>query len=259
MRPYGSDFYHYYNSVFAKATCLIFGLPELHTHYRTRALRNAFMDEGEKSGEKKTILEIGCGTGANLFEARKFFPIKEAVGYDADPSVLSAAQKVLDGTKLTNYKFILQCELPEEINFTPDIVLLIDVLEHIPSAPRATLISRLADLIPSGGKVFVSVPTTNYPSTFGDHMHRKVGHVMDGYTLETLESDMGGEFIRRSWKLSTGGLQAKLCKFYYREKLDRRGAANKIIKYILFALGKLLPTQSGVDTACSLFAVYERR
>lgn len=54
----------------------------------------------------KRILEIGCGTGANLLALSKQFPDSEIIGLDASPSMLEVAKKVViekcDNVKLVH-------------------------------------------------------------------------------------------------------------------------------------------------------------
>jgi len=92
-------------------------------------------------------------------------------------------------------------ELGAESTF--DQVLAIDVLEHIDDDVLA--IRQIANALTSGGRLVISVPTPNYPNTFGRDFADNLGHVRDGYWLE----DIGP-------KLDAAGLRVEQHHYYTR-------------------------------------------
>lgn len=73
-----------------------------------------------------SIVEIGCGSGAILFELRKFFPEASLTGFDIAPEASRFWIKASSlGIRLELADYLL---LNEPI---PDLILIFDVLEHL--------------------------------------------------------------------------------------------------------------------------------
>lgn len=73
-----------------------------------------------------SIVEIGCGSGAILAELRRFFPQASLAGFDIAPE---AARFWGEATSLgIRFELADYLELEESI---PDLVLVLDVLEHL--------------------------------------------------------------------------------------------------------------------------------
>lgn len=102
--------------------------------------------------ERGLVMEIGCGTGELL--AKLAQSGWTTAGLEPDPCLFQLAQTKL-GTKTPLYSLPLE-QLPAEFDHRCEVVLLIDVLEHLDN-PSAT-ISRLADLLKPGGQLIIQTP-----------------------------------------------------------------------------------------------------
>lgn len=163
------------------------GVMEYHTHIRIKP----FLNYIKKQEGKIKILEIGCGTGTNLFEAARM--VKEcdkfsAVGVDMNRDAIRTAQNLKKKLHNSSIEFInkdaleyLESEEIKEFNY----ILLYDFLEHIKNPDD--FLEKLEGLLKDRHTYIISVPTPNYPKVFGYTFHKEVGHVCDGYTKEMLD------------------------------------------------------------------------
>jgi SAM-dependent methyltransferase len=124
-------------------------------------------------GRRLRILEVGCGTGSNL-ELLKRYGEVDAIEPDDPARALASARSGIavkggllpDGVKLDDGAY--------------DLIVLLDVLEHIPD-DKGTLAALRSKLAP-GGKLMVTVPAAPWMWSAHDlahHHHRR-------YTAKTL-------------------------------------------------------------------------
>ncbi|HKP98393.1 MAG TPA: methyltransferase domain-containing protein [Fibrobacteria bacterium] len=114
----------------------------------------------------KSVLDVGCGHGGVLAGLRETYPLREALGIDLDAEMIrSGAGKCPPGVALEVRDFF---SLPAR-GF--DLILMRDVLEHIPDAERA--LGKAASLLNPGGLLFVSFAP--FYSPFGGHQHNGSG------------------------------------------------------------------------------------
>lgn len=77
----------------------------------------------------KAVLDVGCGYGGVLAALAEAFPLRRALGVDLDAEMIAAGRdKAPAGTALQARDFFSL----DETGF--DLILLRDVLEHIPDA-----------------------------------------------------------------------------------------------------------------------------
>lgn len=161
-----------------------FGTLDLHSHTRWRAVRKILPFEAN------CALDVGCGSGIITFEvAHVITSLRRVIGVDIDQDSINIANKVarMLGFSSCAFDFIkhdISVGLPFDSK-TFDLVLLIDVVEHIHE--DVFLISEVSRVLKPGGYIVISVPTPNYPRFFGYEFHHEIGHVRDGYWLEDLE------------------------------------------------------------------------
>jgi 2-polyprenyl-3-methyl-5-hydroxy-6-metoxy-1,4-benzoquinol methylase len=242
-----------------KITYLIykfFGIPDLHSHLRLKPVFKHLKNELKK--KQINILEIGCGGGIipfQLLEEKKKFTY---LGIDIDSVSINCAKIFLENYKNHSISFINESENfninKNQLNLI-DVLLLIDVLEHLKD-PNSFLNTLLPEL-KNDCLVFVSVPTPLYPKIFGEAFHIGVGHLMDGYTIDSLDEVFNkNNFFRSLLKYNTGILSNLGCATFYRITASTRLIIH--IKSILFSFFKYLDIINNKKVSCSIFAIYKR-
>jgi SAM-dependent methyltransferase len=146
----------------------------------------------------KTVLDVGCGYGGVLTGLKEMFPLKEAVGIDLDPvMVREGAKRCPAGVRLEAGDFF----------GTPargyDLILMRDVLEHIPRAEAA--LEKAAGMLNIGGLLFVSFAP--FYSPFGGHQHNGSGFFSNVPWLQMLPERLFRSALRlngNSYKAGKG-------------------------------------------------------
>lgn len=119
-----------------------------------------------KGKNPKKILDIGCGTGETLTYLHTLFPTSRLYGIDTSEDAVSYSHK-------RGHKNVTKADarrLPYPAN-TFDLVLFLDVLEHIKDDAQALLeVKRV--LVP-GGKIIITSPAL--PFLWSDH-DKNQGH-----------------------------------------------------------------------------------
>lgn len=125
-------------------------------------------------GRRLRILEVGCGTGSNLALLQRYGEV-DAIEPDDPARALATSRSGLaikggllpDGVLLDDGAY--------------DLIVLLDVLEHIPD-DRGTLAALRGKLAP-GGRLLVTVPAAPWMWSAHDLAH----HHQRRYTAKTLE------------------------------------------------------------------------
>lgn len=251
--PIGSAAYGLHQGKLVQAMVRLLGTGDFHTHLRVAPLKRVFRRLAFAQRVPR-LLEVGCGSGLNLFELSTLAPIR-ATGIDVDERAIARADEARQ--RLGYDHLLFYCaDAQTYIPTSPfDCLLLMDLLEHVPDP--AGIVSRLGRYLTEGGYVIVSVPTPQYPRVFGRRFHEEIGHLVDGYTLEDLEHIVPESFTLVTYQYHTGLLTWPACFLYYRyiRRIQCRS--------VRLALGTLLIPFRWVDlvrtrrTSTSLFAVYQ--
>lgn len=108
------------------------------------------------------------------------------------------------------------------------------------------------------GVIVISVPTPRYPHVFGREMHERIGHLVDGYTADTLASLLPPKYSRIETRHNTGPIGSLLCAIQCRllEKLPVP-QLRWLCALPLLALRGLDVFPSPTNSA-TLFAVYRK-
>lgn len=95
-----------------------------------------------RQGRKKKIIDLGCGEGILVNEYRQ-------KGLDITGLDLNFQSKYVKQGSLLNHR------LPKKHY---DIILCLDVIEHLNFHEQITAINNMAKMLKSGGKLFITVP-----------------------------------------------------------------------------------------------------
>ncbi|MFK7923523.1 MAG: methyltransferase domain-containing protein [Bacteroidia bacterium] len=124
----------------------------------------------KKQGLKPTddVLEIGCGIGAVSSLLVPYLRRGSLLGIDISPKSIEVANKRFSTS--SNAKFAVSDMSDFEATAAYDVIVLPDVLEHIPVAQHPDLFRRLKAAIRPGGFIFIHIP---YPRFLAwQHIHQ---------------------------------------------------------------------------------------
>jgi 2-polyprenyl-3-methyl-5-hydroxy-6-metoxy-1,4-benzoquinol methylase len=101
------------------------------------------------------LLDVGCGAGLLLHALRRA-GFTHITGFDASESLcsLAAARGLPVRHVATDFIETASGEIPERY----DVIFLLDVLEHIPTARHMAFLAGLRMLLQSGGQLVIAVP-----------------------------------------------------------------------------------------------------
>lgn len=109
----------------------------------------SFLNKNQK------IVDLGCGTGSMIT-----IPLIEdgfdVLGVDLDEKSIKYGQNLLLKKNINLHR--LQCCDFRELNFSPDVVILSEVLEHIDNLQLNSLLQDIFEKISLGGIVLITVP-----------------------------------------------------------------------------------------------------
>ena len=104
----------------------------------------------------KRILEVGCGMGNISSRMHKYWPDATITGIDISTLSIQIAQKLFADDKLSFRETILT---PQTFNEQFDLIIFMDVYEHIAVNDRPEVHAALAKILNNKGKIILTVPT----------------------------------------------------------------------------------------------------
>lgn len=104
------------------------------------------------------ILEIGCGDGRILHEIKKEYPDKKLTGIDYSSQAISLAKVFNEGVSFYELD-VTKVNVQELTN--ADLILLIEVFEHIPLNMAFDFANAIAKIQSNGQSLLVTVPHEN--------------------------------------------------------------------------------------------------
>jgi trans-aconitate 2-methyltransferase len=111
--------------------------------------------------EDSKILEIGCGIGTQTQLLAQYISEKGSIlSNDISEKSIELARKRLN--KYNNVKFLAGDIVKQKIQEKFDIVLLPDVLEHIPIKDHLELFKKIRSVITDDGFILIHIPNPNY-------------------------------------------------------------------------------------------------
>ena len=102
------------------------------------------------------ILEVGCGMGNISSRMHKYWPDAKITGIDISTMSIQIAQKLFADDKLNFKESILT---PDTFDEQFDLIIFMDVYEHIAVTDRPAVHAALAKILKNKGKLILTVPT----------------------------------------------------------------------------------------------------
>jgi SAM-dependent methyltransferase len=133
--------------------------------------------------EPAAVLEIGCGIGDICWRMARRWKAARVVGLDISPASVAAARKLFGSAQLTFHEGPLT---PGSLEGPFDLVLMMDVYEHIAAEDRAGLQKAIAGLLGPRGSIILSVPTPRHLEWLRLHDPAEIQPVDEDIRIETL-------------------------------------------------------------------------
>jgi SAM-dependent methyltransferase len=137
-----------------------------------------------------------------------------------------------------------------------DAILFIDFLEHVPNPEQ--IVAAMDRCLKPNGVIVISVPTPRYPHVFGREMHERIGHLVDGYTEETLAGLLPRTYSRVAVRYNTGPVGSLLCAVQCRFLEKMRIAQLRWLCALPFLALRGLDIFASPANSATLFAVYRK-
>lgn len=117
----------------------------------------------EKFGLRRTdsVLEIGCGIGTQTkLLAQYLSPSAKIVANDISPKSVEIGKKTLAAHR--NIEWIAADIITHPLDGQFDVVLLPDVIEHIPIEQHSALFQKISQVLKPTGFVLIHIPNPNF-------------------------------------------------------------------------------------------------
>lgn len=155
MLPPNASERSYYDSIVARQLEKAFNDRHLFLHERLSSL-------GIRADAR--ILEVGCGIGVMTFLVRPLVPQGQIISIDSSEDSIAMARRINHAA--TNVNFIVGRiqDLGNSLAGRFDLILLLDVLEHIPCSEHQAVLQILRAKVAESGRLLVNIPSAGYNS-----------------------------------------------------------------------------------------------
>lgn len=150
--------------------------------------------------DQTEILDIGCGLGWSTYEFSRFFKSSNFQGIDISPVLIDKAQKLFNNKNL-NYKTFDVLENIPDKKF--DVIVMIDVYEHIPLKNRIAFHESLNALLKDNGRIILACPSIYHQKYLKKYKPEGLQPVDEDVSLSDLNiisKDINGELIYFEYK-----------------------------------------------------------
>jgi colanic acid/amylovoran biosynthesis glycosyltransferase len=145
--------------------------------------------------DASTILDVGCGIGWSTWEMKKYSSRAMVTGYDLSPAMVAIAKRLFVSDDLTFSVFdITSCH--EHLGSQYDVIVMLDVYEHIPRSLRSRVHQTLRRMLTQRGTLILSCPTVEHQQYLRDHHPEGLQPVDEDVTfsdVSALARDVGGQ------------------------------------------------------------------
>lgn len=131
------------------------------------------------------VLEIGCGIGDICWRMAEHWNAARVVGLDISLASVEYARRLFGSSRLTFHQGPLT---PGSLEGKFDLVLMMDVYEHIAVEDRTALHGAIAGLLGPRGRIILSVPTPRHLAWLRQHQPDEIQPVDEDIRIETLSA-----------------------------------------------------------------------
>lgn len=133
-----------------------------------------------------TILEIGCGIGDFCHKMHMHWPNARITGLDISPKSIEVANTLFSNDHLQFVTGIIDEKVFAGQKF--DLIILMDVYEHISNEIRPSFDKILADILSPQGTIFMSFPTPRYLDYLKKNIPDEIQPVDEDINIHTISS-----------------------------------------------------------------------
>lgn len=151
--------------------------------------------DGWAPAHPRRILEIGCGIGDICWRMTRRWPEAEVVGLDISPKSLEIARKLFGSSRLS---FVEGPLVKGRVAGKFDLIMLMDVYEHVVVGDRPGLHEALRELRNGGGRIVLSFPTPRHLAWLRQYHADEIQPVDEDVSIDTvlaLARDGGTEVL----------------------------------------------------------------
>lgn len=117
--------------------------------------------------EWESLLDVGCGDGRLISMAAERFDGKTLVGIDASEQAIGLARLLARGGEFVADDITRPGVFPQPF----DALTCVEVIEHVPPPALPRFVEGMRRQVKDGGKLLVTVPSTNRPVTAKHYQH----------------------------------------------------------------------------------------
>jgi cyclopropane fatty-acyl-phospholipid synthase-like methyltransferase len=114
----------------------------------------------------KVVLDLGFGLGWSSYEIARHFPNSSVYGLDISEKLTATAASIFQRENLRFESMDLTRDFPEGIF---DVIILIDVYEHIPVSARSKFYENIRRSLSENGRVIFTCPTIYHQNYLRKH------------------------------------------------------------------------------------------
>jgi trans-aconitate methyltransferase len=167
-------------NLFFRMVFWVFGAPEIGAKIRSKWALSQI-----DHYHFKFLLDGGCGKGYLSFQIARRYPYSKVDGIDIDPQKIRSNTAIKNAYNLSNLHYRVGSLLNLHSNKKYDLILLSDVLEHIPDDDQ--VLKSLRKSIADNGNLIIHVPRSKQYFFFRKAANYIVeDHVRPGYTEKEL-------------------------------------------------------------------------
>ena len=144
-----------------------------------------------------SILEIGCGIGTFTGLLARKVERSRILAVDISPASVAAAQERLKGRR--NLEMRVMDVVTDPLPGKFDMIVLPDVLEHIPEGDRPALFKKMAAALNTDGKILVHSPDPDHLQFLKDHHPDKLQVIDIPLHLRTIVPEFEAAGLRMSF------------------------------------------------------------
>ena len=195
--------------------------------------------------QSKKIADVGCGDGKLLYELSKRLKSSQLDGYDLAKKAILFAKAYAEDIENLNFYFEDFKNSKEEYN----IIVCMEVLEHIPDNSINEFISNLNEKLNENGKLVISVPSNNIPLHIKHYRH---------YSEELLRKQLSQYFkIDKILFITKKGFLYKIINLFLINPLFILN--NKFLRKILLKIFKATCVYTKPDKCVHILAVCSKK